>query len=153
MSSGNRNLGSSRELFSRETRDGIDFVSSRCYPVNCKCGQEELQIVPQADSLHIELNGRSSPRSFSVETLRPNPRTPETSLVRTDRDRAMILLGVLLTVFFLTVGYLSLAGSSRGVTRTRGPVKNPSRSELHKGSMLKTKNPSDGLTGLIRAVS
>lgn len=56
-----------------------------------------------------------------VELRSPAPRT-----TRTSQDRVMVVLGVLLTLFFIVAGYLTLVhddGIARG--QQRGPVKDP----------------------------
>lgn len=56
---------------------------------------------------------------------------PEPSGTRTNHDLVMIVLGVILTLFFLTAGAVSIKGPDDGAApRTRGPVKNPAKSEL-----------------------
>jgi len=56
---------------------------------------------------------------------------PEPSRTRTDRDPAMIMLGAGLILLFLAAGALSLMGTAdSGARKIRGPVKDPSSSEL-----------------------
>ncbi len=54
----------------------------------------------------------------------------EPSTTRTNRDGIMIVLGVVLIVFFVVAGYLTLtrSDSQPNNNKTRGPVKDPSRS-------------------------
>ena len=55
-----------------------------------------------------------------------NKSKPEPSATRTNRDRAMIVLGVVLITLFLAAGYMSLStGDKKGSLNQRGPVKDP----------------------------
>ena len=85
--------------------------------------------------------------------------SPPPSHTRSNRDLVMAIIGICLIVFFLVAAYLSLKESD--ATRRpkfRGPVRNPAGSHLlergetplahsSRGCALKSKTPSDGLTG------
>lgn len=69
-------------------------------------------------------------------------RRPAPSPARTDRDWAMIALGVLLTLLFVAGGYLSLDRTETAPhPRQRGPVKNPGASSLGNDRVPQNENP------------
>jgi hypothetical protein len=60
-----------------------------------------------------------------------NKSKPEPSVTRTNRDRAMIVLGIALITLFLAAGYMSLSAGDRKTAPTlRGPVKDPKHLSL-----------------------
>ncbi|MFH0825814.1 MAG: hypothetical protein V2B18_23915 [Pseudomonadota bacterium] len=90
----------------------------------------------------------------SEERLKPGPR-----IVRTNRDLVMITVGVVLMGCFVVMLLLGIGGKEKA-GKKRGPVRDPRRSMMlqspslpvyrHAGEM---KNPADGLTELLRAVT
>lgn len=62
-------------------------------------------------------------------------RTPPPSKARSNRDWAMIVLGIALIALFVAAGYAGLNGPKHGQRKAQGPVKDPGQmGRLHDGS-------------------